>query len=90
MNVLLSTFHLQENNFMIYNKFQGSNRIHKRTIDYNLITEKADIWIRSPSDEESVHPAKMKWLEKYRFPTGMGALDCTLIRVKKMSSSLWS
>ena len=48
------------------------------------IVEKADLWIRFPSRAADIQMAKDTWREKdYRFPSAIGALDCTHVRVQK-------
>ena len=34
-------------------------------------------------DNEAIQEQKQRWLSKYRFPTAIGAIDCTLIKIKK-------
>lgn len=56
-----------------------------RTITYvlNCVLDKANTWIKFPDTQESAMQAKEAWLKKYRFPTAIGALDCTHIRIQK-------
>ncbi|XP_063921462.1 putative nuclease HARBI1 [Zophobas morio] len=55
------------------------------------IMNKAHIWIRFPQvklselqDNEAIQEEKQRWLRRYNFPTAIGAIDCTLIRIKKI------
>ncbi|XP_030747150.1 putative nuclease HARBI1 [Sitophilus oryzae] len=48
------------------------------------ITEKAAVWIKFPSTIQEIDAAKNQWLEKYKFPTAIGALDCTQVKIKKV------
>ncbi|KAJ3661855.1 hypothetical protein Zmor_006234 [Zophobas morio] len=51
--------------------------------DIEKIVDKAHLWIRFPQDNEAIQEQKQRWLSKYRFPTAIGAIDCTLIKIKK-------
>ncbi|XP_063912663.1 putative nuclease HARBI1 [Zophobas morio] len=48
------------------------------------IMNKAHIWIRFPQDNEAIQEEKQRWLRRYNFPTAIGAISCTLIRIKKI------
>lgn len=40
-------------------------------------------WIRFPNTENLIVQAKKKWSTRFHFPTAIGAVDCTHIRVDK-------
>lgn len=47
------------------------------------IVEQAPQWIKFPTNENEVIHAKETWLDKYNFPTAVGVLDCTHVRIPK-------
>lgn len=49
----------------------------------NHIIRKANDWIHFPSNEQEFDDAKKMWRTRSKFPCAIGALDCTLIRIKK-------
>ena len=49
----------------------------------NKIMEKAHLWIKFPLSLHDVAVAKTEWLEKFKFPSAIGVLDCTHVRVPK-------
>lgn len=46
---------------------------------------KGDEWIHFPSNEEEFEAAQQLWKHNFKFPCAIGALDCTLIPIKKPS-----
>lgn len=42
-------------------------------------------WIKFPNTVEDKDAAKIIWLRKYKFPSCIGAIDCTHVRIKKPS-----
>lgn len=40
-------------------------------------------WIRFPNTENQIMQAKEKWLTRFHFPTAIGVIDCTHIRIEK-------
>lgn len=55
------------------------------TTDYvvNRIVDKAEQWIKFPRTENDFVLAKELWQSKYRFPTAIGAIDCTHVGILK-------
>jgi len=52
------------------------------------IASKADQWIQFPTNVDLIDSAKGEWLQKYNFPTAIGALDCTQSKIKKVPNNL--
>ncbi|XP_046674737.1 putative nuclease HARBI1 [Homalodisca vitripennis] len=46
---------------------------------------KKNVWIKFPSTREEMEQQKANWQEKYRFPSAIGAVDCTQIPIRKPS-----
>lgn len=44
---------------------------------------KADEWIHFPANDQEFEEAKNLWKTKYKFPYAIGAIDCTLIPIRK-------
>lgn len=65
--------------------------IHQSTVSYTIwkvctkITAKAEQWIHFPSTKREFQKAKRLWRQKFKFPCAFGAIDCTLIPIKKPS-----
>lgn len=49
----------------------------------NKIMAKSNLWNKFPSSAEEIREAKQLWQEKYNFPSAIGALDCTHVRIPK-------
>lgn len=47
--------------------------------------EKSDQWIYFPNNDQEFEEAQRLWQTKYKFPYAIGALDCTLIPIRKPS-----
>ncbi|XP_030767179.1 putative nuclease HARBI1 [Sitophilus oryzae] len=48
------------------------------------LVQQAGEWIRSQkTSENQIMQAKEKWLTRFDFPTAIGVIDCTQIRIKK-------
>lgn len=43
--------------------------------------EKAHIWIRFPTSQNEIVEAKQQWQEKFQFPSAIGVIDCTHVRI---------
>ncbi|KAJ8941969.1 hypothetical protein NQ314_010189 [Rhamnusium bicolor] len=54
----------------------------------NKILAKLNFWIQFPSSTEEIKEAKQLWQEKYNFPSALGALDCTHVRIPK-TFAIW-
>ena len=52
------------------------------------IVEKRNEWIRFPSSQAEVAKAKLSWLNKLGFPSTIGAIDCTHVKIEKPSGKL--
>lgn len=48
-----------------------------------LVIDKANEWIKFPSTENEIMEAKVKWAAKKSFPTAIGAIDCTHVKIEK-------
>ena len=63
--------------------------VHKSTVSKTVnsvskkILEKADTWIKFPSDARDMAAAKFEWLQVLRFPCAIGVLDCMHVRILK-------
>lgn len=63
--------------------------VHQSTVSRTItcvtekIKEKTDEWIKFPSTIEDMRAAKAKWQQRYNFPTAIGALDCTHVKIPK-------
>lgn len=63
--------------------------IHQSTVSKTVkyvsekIIEKANLWIKFPSSPHQIRNAKQSWQNRFRFPTCIGALDCTHVRIQK-------
>lgn len=61
--------------------------VHQSTVSLIVATvmaaiiQKSNVWIKFPSTTEALHHEKEKWLEKYDFPSAIGAIDCTHIPI---------
>lgn len=49
----------------------------------DMIMQKSDTWIRFPSTADDIAAAKIEWLDTYKFPSAIGVLDCTHVRIPK-------
>lgn len=49
------------------------------------IAEKAKKWIKFPHNTESFEKEKNLWQKKFRFPSAIGAIDCTHVAIKRPS-----
>ncbi|XP_055907138.1 putative nuclease HARBI1 [Eupeodes corollae] len=47
------------------------------------IVRKKEDWIKFPNTLEQTDAEKVIWLNKYQFPSCIGAIDCTHVRIKK-------
>lgn len=63
--------------------------IHQTTVSKTVnsvskkIMEKADLWIKFPSSTHDITVAKNEWLQKCKFPSAIGVIDCTHVRIPK-------
>lgn len=63
--------------------------IHQSTVSKTIkyvsekIIQKASLWIQFPSSPQKIRNAKQLWQDRFRFPTAIGALDCTHVRIQK-------
>lgn len=63
--------------------------IHQTTVSKTVISvskkimEKANIWIKFPSSLQDITAAKAEWLQKFNFPSAIGVIDCTHVRIPK-------
>ncbi|XP_049782548.1 putative nuclease HARBI1 [Schistocerca cancellata] len=63
--------------------------IHQTTVSKTLssvskkIMEKADLWIKVPSSTHDITVAKNEWLQKFKFPSAIGVIGCTHVRIPK-------
>ncbi|XP_062537849.1 putative nuclease HARBI1 [Armigeres subalbatus] len=49
----------------------------------NAIVERSDEWIHFPSLPTELEHAKKMWQSKYKFPSAIGAIDCTHVLIKR-------
>lgn len=58
-----------------------------QTVHYvcNQIVARGNEWIHFPANDEEMEAAKELWKQKHAFPHAIGAIDCTLIPIKKPS-----
>lgn len=47
------------------------------------VLQKKHLWIKFPSSQDEMVEEKMKWQERYNFPSAIGAIDCTHIPIRK-------
>ena len=52
----------------------------------HAVLEKPNIFIKFPRSAEDFVEAKWLWAEKYCFPTAIGAIDCTHVRITKFQA----
>lgn len=63
--------------------------IHQTTVCKTIwsvckeIVEKADEWIHFPNTPDEFEQEKKMWQTKYKFPSAIGAIDCTHILINK-------
>ncbi|XP_047116158.1 putative nuclease HARBI1 [Schistocerca piceifrons] len=63
--------------------------IHQTTVSKtvssvsNKIMKKADLWIKFPSSTHDIIVTKNEWLQKCKFPSPVGVIDCTHVRIPK-------
>ncbi|KAJ4433356.1 hypothetical protein ANN_15615 [Periplaneta americana] len=63
--------------------------IHQTTVSKTVISvskkimEKANIWIKFPLSLQDITAAKAEWLQKFNFPSAIGVMDCTHVRIPK-------
>ena len=66
--------------------------VHQSTVSRTVtfvaekIIEKAHFWIKFPSNNEDLRISKTNWQHRFNFPTAIGALDCTHVRIPKPSN----
>lgn len=49
------------------------------------VVSQADDWIKFPATENEVMEAKTLWQDRFRFPSAIGVVDCTHVRIEKPS-----
>lgn len=56
-----------------------------KTVDQvaNAIIQKSNVWIKFPSSPEQIVEAKNEWQTRFQFPTCIGVVDCTHIKILK-------
>lgn len=49
----------------------------------NVHQTKPRLWVKFPSSAQEIAEAKAQWQRRFKFPTCIGGLDCTHVRIPK-------